>query len=612
MRAGGCTVQQALTPEATAVVKQAVSLARRRGNPQVTPLHVASAMLQHQHHHGSSSSSMGLLRAACLRSHSHPLQCKALELCFNVRALACHDGDGVWLVGHGTYQSYVRCRAGRPSLEMLWELQTLAVPAGSLALSLNLNSATVVNRQPITAKCEDRSRNDASSRCLSLLEAGSSAQLTTCGECSAATKCEEVTKALPRSVVSIPHWLQHCRDQELSHNKKWGSTFGGSPSQRTTLNLSTVLSPSSSSVSSYEKQQYHFHQSYHQPWLLADEAKHQAWKANSSGQQVHVVDDEDDVKLVKTIKVKCHDSSASNASSEEDVLQCRRSRFKELTAENLKSLCSALEKEVPWQAAMAPEIASTVLRCRSGMATSRRRRDADASRMPPASAKKEEDTWLLFLGSDADGKARVARELARLVFGSRNRFVSIGSSSPAARSGSTERQQKQQEGNGNKRPRSPSSPAVSCVERLYEAVRADPRRVIVVEDVERAGRGCQMGIVEAIESGVVRSRGGGDEAALGDAIVVLSCESFDARSRASSPPVTTKKAKLETNEDEEDTGDLRHDKEAATSASASSFDLNTSVENDDVEDGCGVADAAGLLKAVDRAFFFKRRDEISD
>ena len=77
MRAGGCTVQQSLTAEAAAVVKQAVSLARRRGNAQVTPLHVASAML-------AAAPAGQLLRAACLRSHSHPLQCKALELCFNV------------------------------------------------------------------------------------------------------------------------------------------------------------------------------------------------------------------------------------------------------------------------------------------------------------------------------------------------------------------------------------------------------------------------------------------------------------------------------------------------------------------------------------------------
>jgi ATP-dependent Clp protease ATP-binding subunit ClpA len=68
-------VQQSLTANAATVVKQAVSLARRRGNAQVTPLHVASTML---------AAPGGLLRAACLRSHSHPLQCKALELCFNV------------------------------------------------------------------------------------------------------------------------------------------------------------------------------------------------------------------------------------------------------------------------------------------------------------------------------------------------------------------------------------------------------------------------------------------------------------------------------------------------------------------------------------------------
>jgi hypothetical protein len=74
MRAGGCTVQQALTVDAATVVKQSVNLANRRGHVQVTPLHVASMML----------SSASLLRAACLQSYSHPLQCKALELCFNV------------------------------------------------------------------------------------------------------------------------------------------------------------------------------------------------------------------------------------------------------------------------------------------------------------------------------------------------------------------------------------------------------------------------------------------------------------------------------------------------------------------------------------------------
>ncbi|KAF8389414.1 hypothetical protein HHK36_026109 [Tetracentron sinense] len=79
MRAGACTVQQTLTSEAASVLKHSLSLARRRGHANVTPLHVAATLL---------SSRASLLRRACLKSQphptSHPLQCRALELCFNV------------------------------------------------------------------------------------------------------------------------------------------------------------------------------------------------------------------------------------------------------------------------------------------------------------------------------------------------------------------------------------------------------------------------------------------------------------------------------------------------------------------------------------------------
>ncbi|CAN6725723.1 unnamed protein product [Malus baccata var. baccata] len=79
MRSGGCAAQQTLTAEAASVLKHSLSLARRRGHAQVTPLHVAATLL---------SSRTSLLRRACLKSQphqtSHPLQCRALELCFNV------------------------------------------------------------------------------------------------------------------------------------------------------------------------------------------------------------------------------------------------------------------------------------------------------------------------------------------------------------------------------------------------------------------------------------------------------------------------------------------------------------------------------------------------
>jgi hypothetical protein len=67
----------ALGEEAVGVVQQAVSLAGRRWHAQVTPLHIASAML-------SAASTAGVLRAACLRSQSHLLQLNALDVCLDV------------------------------------------------------------------------------------------------------------------------------------------------------------------------------------------------------------------------------------------------------------------------------------------------------------------------------------------------------------------------------------------------------------------------------------------------------------------------------------------------------------------------------------------------
>ncbi|KAE9609826.1 hypothetical protein Lal_00006113 [Lupinus albus] len=78
MRAGLSTIQQTLTPEAASVLDNSIAEAGRRNHGQTTPLHVAATLL---------SSPSGYLRQACIKSHpnsSHPLQCRALELCFSV------------------------------------------------------------------------------------------------------------------------------------------------------------------------------------------------------------------------------------------------------------------------------------------------------------------------------------------------------------------------------------------------------------------------------------------------------------------------------------------------------------------------------------------------
>ncbi|KAJ4952800.1 hypothetical protein NE237_029632 [Protea cynaroides] len=78
MRAGQSTIHQTLTPEAASVLNHSMAEAARRNHGQTTPLHVAATLL---------ASPSGYLRQACIRSHpnsSHPLQCRALELCFSV------------------------------------------------------------------------------------------------------------------------------------------------------------------------------------------------------------------------------------------------------------------------------------------------------------------------------------------------------------------------------------------------------------------------------------------------------------------------------------------------------------------------------------------------
>lgn len=60
------------------MLNHSIAEASRRNHGQTTPLHVAATLL---------SSPTGYLRQACIKSHpnsSHPLQCRALELCFSV------------------------------------------------------------------------------------------------------------------------------------------------------------------------------------------------------------------------------------------------------------------------------------------------------------------------------------------------------------------------------------------------------------------------------------------------------------------------------------------------------------------------------------------------
>jgi ATP-dependent Clp protease ATP-binding subunit ClpA len=203
----------------------------------------------------------------------------------------------------------------------------------------------------------------------------------------------------------------------------------------------------------------------------------------------------------------------------------------------------------------------------------------------------KEETWLFFQGVDMEDKEKIAKELARLVFGSHESFISISLSSfSSTRADSTEDCR-------NKRTRDEQS--CSYIERFSDAVSSNPHRVFLVEDVEQADFFSQIRFKRAIEKGRITNYNG-QEVGLSDAIIILSCESFSSRSRACSPPIKQRT-------------DGSHEEENSAGATLMegtspcvSLDLNISIDDDSVEDQS--IDDIGLLESVDRRIIFKIQD----
>ncbi|KAM3316561.1 hypothetical protein ACQJBY_034598 [Aegilops geniculata] len=243
---------------------------------------------------------------------------------------------------------------------------------------------------------------------------------------------------------------------------------------------------------------------------------------------------------------------------------CNRPKFTELTAQNLRILCDALEQRVPRHANIVPGISSTVLRCRSGV--TRRR------------AGNKPTTCLFFLGRDGGGKMAIALELARLVFGSYAEFTTLqGNTDIPARTGKLT----------IKRKRSPDSDG-DIGARLFEAIEENPHRVILIDGVDRLDRNSEILIKNAIAGGRMVGGCNGDVVSLEDAIVVLSSDLCDSRSVASASSPRVKRR--QNDEDEDDVVDME-----VRPRRRLCWDLNVCVLDGDDE---------GLLDVVDGVFLF--------
>ncbi|KAI4348899.1 hypothetical protein L6164_009565 [Bauhinia variegata] len=504
------------------------------------------------------------------------------------------DNGRVWLIGIAIFQSYMRCKNGHPPLETVWGLQPLTIPAGSLRLSLITDSG--LQNQSTNKKADNGTS-------WLLLEGGEQRQPTCFAEPSA--KFETEVRSLQSSICnsdsstsSLPPWLQQYKNENtkgVSPNdqncvrvgdlcKKWNSMCSSVhtqpyPSSEKTLTFSSVSPSSSISGFSYDQQRSNLHQTHHE-WPVVEPKQlprdHYFWisesgnKPNEPTLRMYIPEHKD----TKQPFSSSNPSSNPNSASSSDVMDMEYvSKFREFNSENLKTLCNALEKTVPWQKGIVPEIVSTILQCRSGML---RRKGKVRNSVA------KEETWLFFQGVDMEAKEKIARELARVVFGSHSNLVSIALSSfSSTRADSTEDCR-------NKRSRDEQS--CSYIERFADAVSNNPHRVFLVEDIEQADYCSQMGFKRAIERGRVGDSNG-DEVSLSDAIIILSCESFNSRSRACSPPVKQKSSQEDNDAALEDT------------SPSVSLDLNISIDDNSDEDQS--VDDIGLLDSVDRRIIFK-------
>ncbi|RLM69224.1 uncharacterized protein C2845_PM17G02210 [Panicum miliaceum] len=495
-----------------------------------------------------------------------PVEHAVMEVSSLVAAAGGGRGlDRFWLLGSGNNQAYMKCRAGQPSVEAVWELHPVVVSDGGLALSLSCD------------RDAEQANQERSRRPWPFVNG-------------AAAGDSELISCAAMTTPSVPPWLHRHQDSDMTRPgnpssfqlQDWNPNCYGSAAHHTselTLSFSSPAtnSPDTSSISGFAPSFNANLMMSSKPWQfklmqplpnhkhgdpLANSYDHQPLHANPSPPESYSV------------------SNSSVGGSAESP------KFMELTAENLKILCNTLENRTPRHKDVVADVASVVLQCRSGM--TRRRRWCQEK---PSAV-----TWLLFQGGDDDGKKAVSRELARLVFGSYSKFTSISLA---------EFTQVHSDSSSSllslKRQRSPDT-GHGCFQTLYEAILENPHRVIMIEGIEGLDYDSEISIMNAIANGRIRGCNG-DEISLEDAIVVLSCEALDSKSNASSPRL---KQKIIVNSGKEGNG---MNIENRTESSGFTLDLNACVE-DGEEDEDNASDNARILNIVDGVFLFQSMEDL--
>lgn len=538
-----------------------------------------------------------------IRNFHCPVELMIMEIS---RLVSSTSGENLklWLMGIATSQMYMKCKGGNPSLDTLWKLHPLTIHVGNLGLSLNLDHGDLPTQHSQFKASRDEFR-------LSQIKIKAEKYLTCCVDCldnfnkEAKSDFEQYYESATTSTnLSLPLWLQKpmeenqrkpSNDQEFDKIrelcKKWNYICNSIHKRSHLLEKTLAFSPTSSpSASTNENHIPNLHPTLlnwpvifepkqspkeHQFFILKDNAHEKSMSCLEKNILERIEPKPD---LLSNPNSSPNSASSSEIDENVDYMD----RLKEFNSESLELLTKALEKKVPWQKEIIPDMTKAILECRGGISKRRGKSILKEAK---------EETWLLFLGTDLEGKEKVAKELAKILFGSYDDFVTIGLSnfsSPIADSSEETSKKRSREELGS-----------SYFQRLVKAMDENPNRVFLMEDVEQIDYFSQKGIKKLIESGEILLNG--EVVPLKKAIVIFSCESFSSMSRACSP-----RMKHKSNEENEAVDqESEEEKEKEKEQMSVSLDLNIA-SKDEVGDE-NFASKNGILDLVDKVISFKNQ-----
>ncbi|GJM87087.1 hypothetical protein PR202_ga03005 [Eleusine coracana subsp. coracana] len=396
------------------------------------------------------------------------------------RVVGQFGGEGgerrVWVIGTATCATYLKCQVYHPALESEWDLQAVPItprppppPPPPLGLS---SSSPGVNRGILSSSVEvlSSAMTSAMQRAPSL-----------CNTCADGYERERAEMASSELVALRP------ADQSMS---QWLQI--GTPSAARPLDRAQDKAREAEELRRRWRERCAQLHSHHGRLVTCSE-----WNGAAS-----VINSMPAAAL--PVRSSVHPSGGA---VDTDLALGPASTTKPSSCASIdaKLLVRRLTEAVRWQPEAAAAVASTITKARSGSSERNTRRKGPVTRS---------DTWVLFAGPDAAGKRSMAEALSASVFGVGAVTVRLGGGGGV--------REEEQAGCEEESVVVASCRGRTALDRVAEAGRSNPFRVVVLDGVDHADGLVRGAIVRAVECGRLVDSHGRDVSLGGNIFVVMS------------------------------------------------------------------------------------------